>query len=75
MLPLCFCRPKAKSPPQDLLLKLEKEQTFKELSQESSMFVFRLGLAKLQCCLLMNGLVYDSSEVLLIIFYCICSDG
>ncbi|XP_068312697.1 UDP-glucose:glycoprotein glucosyltransferase-like [Pyrus communis] len=58
--------PKAKSPPQDLLLKLEKEQTFKELSQESSMFVFKLGLAKLQCCLLMNGLVLDSNEESLI---------
>lgn len=58
-----FCRPKAKSPPQDLLLKLEKEQTFKELSLETSMFVFKLGLAKRQCCLLMNGLVLDSNEV------------
>ncbi|KAK9286489.1 hypothetical protein L1049_014887 [Liquidambar formosana] len=54
--------PKAKSPPQDILLKLEKEQTFNELSRESSLFVFKLGLSKLQCCLLMNGLVYDSSE-------------
>ncbi|XP_065869567.1 UDP-glucose:glycoprotein glucosyltransferase isoform X2 [Euphorbia lathyris] len=54
--------PKVKSPPQDILLKLEKEQTFKELSQESSMSVFKLGLYKLQCCLLMNGLVSDSSE-------------
>lgn len=57
---------KAKSPPQDLLLKLEKEQTYKELSQESSMFVFKLGLAKLQCGLLMNGLVVDSNEEALI---------
>lgn len=54
--------PKAKSPPQEILLKLEKEQTFKELSQESSLFVFKLGVGKLQCCLLMNGLVFDSSE-------------
>ncbi|THG16451.1 hypothetical protein TEA_010218 [Camellia sinensis var. sinensis] len=54
--------PKAKSPPQDALLKLEKEQTFTELSQESSMFVFKLGLVKLQCCLLMNGLVVDANE-------------
>ncbi|XP_015878960.3 UDP-glucose:glycoprotein glucosyltransferase isoform X1 [Ziziphus jujuba] len=54
--------PKAKSHPQDLLLKLEKEQTFKELSLETSMFVFKLGLAKQQCCLLMNGLVIDSNE-------------
>ncbi|KAF4392729.1 hypothetical protein F8388_010752 [Cannabis sativa] len=58
--------PKAKSPPQDLLLKLEKEQTFKELSEETSLFVFKLGLAKLQCSLLMNGLVIDSKEEALI---------
>ncbi|KAI8014826.1 UDP-glucose:glycoprotein glucosyltransferase [Camellia lanceoleosa] len=55
--------PKAKSPPQDALLKLETEQTFTELSQESSMFVFKLGLVKLQCCLLMNGLVVDANEI------------
>ncbi|XP_059648174.1 UDP-glucose:glycoprotein glucosyltransferase isoform X1 [Cornus florida] len=54
--------PKAKSPPQDTLLKLEKEKTFSELSQESSMSVFKLGLAKLRCCVLMNGLVYDPNE-------------
>lgn len=58
--------PKSKSPPQNILLKLEKEQTFKELSQESSLFVSKLGLAKLQCCVLMNGLVHDSSEEALI---------
>ncbi|XVF67689.1 hypothetical protein PTKIN_Ptkin10aG0141700 [Pterospermum kingtungense] len=57
---------KAKSPPQEILLKLEKEQTFKELSQESSFFVFKLGLGKLRCSLLMNGLVFDSSEEALI---------
>lgn len=56
-------RSKVKSPPQDTLLKLEKELTFNELSQESSMFAFKLGLANLQCCLLMNGLVLDSTEV------------
>jgi UDP-glucose:glycoprotein glucosyltransferase len=54
--------PKVKFPPQEILLKLEREQTFKELSQESSMFVFKLGLAELQCCLLMNGLVVDSNQ-------------
>ncbi|KAL2460508.1 UDP-glucose:glycoprotein glucosyltransferase [Abeliophyllum distichum] len=54
--------PNAKSPPQETLLKLEKEQALNELSQESSMFVFKLGLAKLECCLLMNGLVHESSE-------------
>lgn len=54
--------PKATTPPQDILLKLEKEKTYNELSQESSMFVFKLGLYKLQCCLLMNGFVVDSGE-------------
>lgn len=54
--------PKVKSPPQDILLKLKKENTFKEVSEQSSMFVFKLGLAKLHCCLLMNGLVLDSGE-------------
>ncbi|KAL4354673.1 hypothetical protein GQ457_06G002390 [Hibiscus cannabinus] len=54
--------PKVKSPPQEILLKLEKEQTYKELSQESSLFVFKLGVSKLQHCLLMNGLVLDSTE-------------
>ncbi|XP_075520697.1 UDP-glucose:glycoprotein glucosyltransferase isoform X1 [Primulina tabacum] len=54
--------PKAKSPPQDTLLRLEKEQTLSELSQQSSMFVFNMGLAKLECCLLMNGLVHEPNE-------------
>lgn len=56
-------RPRAKSPPQDTLLRLEKDQTLNELSQESSMFAFKLGLAKLECSLLMNGLVYEPNEV------------
>ncbi|XP_024024438.1 UDP-glucose:glycoprotein glucosyltransferase isoform X2 [Morus notabilis] len=54
--------PKAKSLPQDLLLNLQREKTFKELSEESTMLVFKLGLAKLKCCLLMNGLVFDTNE-------------
>ncbi|XP_047315092.1 UDP-glucose:glycoprotein glucosyltransferase [Impatiens glandulifera] len=54
--------PKAKSPPQDTLLKLQKEQEFRQLSHESSMFVFKLGLAKHKCCLLMNGLLHDVNE-------------
>ncbi|XP_010523682.1 PREDICTED: UDP-glucose:glycoprotein glucosyltransferase isoform X2 [Tarenaya hassleriana] len=54
--------PKVRSPPQDILLRLEKEQTLKEASEESSLFVFKLGLAKLRCCFLMNGLVFDSVE-------------
>ncbi|KAG7031006.1 UDP-glucose:glycoprotein glucosyltransferase, partial [Cucurbita argyrosperma subsp. argyrosperma] len=58
--------PKTKSPPQDVLLKLEKEQTFKDLAEESSMFIFSRGLSKLECSLLMNGLVLDSSEESLI---------
>ncbi|MBA0591745.1 hypothetical protein Gorai_008747, partial [Gossypium raimondii] len=57
---------KAKSSPQEILLKLKKEQTFKEMSQESSLSVFKLGVGTLQCCLLMNGLVFDSSEEALI---------
>ncbi|GAB2283600.1 hypothetical protein Dimus_018106 [Dionaea muscipula] len=58
--------PKSKSPPQELLLKLDNEKTFMELAQQSSMFVFKLGLSKRGCCLLMNGLVYDSNEEALI---------
>ncbi|KAL6178989.1 hypothetical protein ACLB2K_050505 [Fragaria x ananassa] len=58
--------PKVKSPPQGILLKLEREQTYKERAHESTIFVFKLGLAKLQCCLLMNGLVLDSNEEALI---------
>nr|DAD24321.1 TPA_asm: hypothetical protein HUJ06_025785 [Nelumbo nucifera] len=57
---------KAKSPPQDVLLKLEKELTFKEQAEESSLFVYKLGLSKLQCCLLMNGLVHEPTEDALI---------
>lgn len=54
--------PKAKTPPQDALLKLEKEGTFSKESHESSMFVFKLGLSKLQSCVLMNGLVHEPNE-------------
>ncbi|XP_028800912.1 UDP-glucose:glycoprotein glucosyltransferase isoform X2 [Neltuma alba] len=54
--------PKVKSPPSEILLKLGKEQKLKEMSQESSMFVFKLGLSKLQCSLLMNGLVIEPTE-------------
>ncbi|KAM7250288.1 hypothetical protein ACFE04_022171 [Oxalis oulophora] len=57
--------PKAKTPPQELLLKLEKDQNFKEQAQESSMSVFQLGLDKLHCSLLMNGLVVDPNEALM----------
>lgn len=61
----CSHSPKSKSPPQDVLLKLEKEQTFKNLAEESSMFTFSLGLSESECSLLMNGLVFDSSEVII----------
>ncbi|CAI0375267.1 unnamed protein product, partial [Linum tenue] len=54
--------PKARSHPQDMLLKLLKDQTYKESSQESSMSVFKLGLSQMKCPLLMNGLVADSTE-------------
>ncbi|MED6143169.1 hypothetical protein PIB30_003873 [Stylosanthes scabra] len=54
--------PKVKSHPQEMLLKLEKDQNLKKLSHESSMHVFKLGLSKLQCSLLMNGLVIDPTE-------------
>jgi len=47
-----------------MLLKLEKEPELKELSQESSKLVFKLGLSKIQCSLLMNGLVIDPNEVM-----------
>lgn len=53
---------RAKSPPQDILLKLEKESAFMKAAEESSLFVFKLGLSKLKCCLLMNGLVFESTE-------------
>ncbi|KAH6755044.1 EMS-MUTAGENIZED BRI1 SUPPRESSOR 1 [Perilla frutescens var. hirtella] len=59
-------RPKVKTPPQDTLLRLEKDQTLNELSVESSLFAFKLGLTKLECCLLMNGLVYEPNEETLI---------
>ncbi|THU65445.1 hypothetical protein C4D60_Mb05t03700 [Musa balbisiana] len=53
---------KAKSPPHDTLLKLEKELTYKEEADGSSLFVFKLGLSRLECCLLMNGLVYEANQ-------------
>ncbi|KAF8672264.1 hypothetical protein HU200_049461 [Digitaria exilis] len=53
----------AKSHPQDVLLKLQKENMYKEEAEESSRFVYKLGLYKLQCCLLMNGLVHESNEI------------
>nr|KYP63179.1 UDP-glucose:glycoprotein glucosyltransferase 1 [Cajanus cajan] len=54
--------PKVKSPPQETLIKLKAEPEWKELSQESSMLVFKLGLSKIHCSLLMNGLVIDPTE-------------
>jgi UDP-glucose:glycoprotein glucosyltransferase len=55
----------AKSHPQDELLKLQKENLYKQEAEENSRFVHKLGLYKLQCCLLMNGLVHESNEVLI----------
>ncbi|KAL6883793.1 hypothetical protein ACP4OV_011207 [Aristida adscensionis] len=52
----------AKSHPQDVLLKLQKENLYKQEAEQSSLFVHKLGLYKLQCCLLMNGLVHESNE-------------
>ncbi|VAH04245.1 unnamed protein product [Triticum turgidum subsp. durum] len=52
----------AKSHPQDVLLKLQKENLYKQDAEENSRFVHKLGLYKLQCCLLMNGLVHDPNE-------------
>ncbi|XP_047173369.1 UDP-glucose:glycoprotein glucosyltransferase [Vigna umbellata] len=54
--------PKVKSPPQEILVKLENEPELKKLSQESSMLAFKLGLSKTDCSLLMNGLVIDPTE-------------
>ncbi|ONK57353.1 uncharacterized protein A4U43_C10F19220 [Asparagus officinalis] len=54
--------PKADSPPQDTLLKLQREGKYVEEAKGSSLFVFKLGLSKRHCCLLMNGLVQESSE-------------
>lgn len=43
---------------------LEKESTYKDKAEGSSNFVLKLGLSSLECCFLMNGLVYDEvSEV------------
>ncbi|KAJ9552536.1 hypothetical protein OSB04_016581 [Centaurea solstitialis] len=48
--------PLAKTPPEDTLLKLEKDQSFLEPTQASSLFIFKLGVAKLECSLLMKDL-------------------
>ncbi|XP_020594123.1 UDP-glucose:glycoprotein glucosyltransferase-like [Phalaenopsis equestris] len=53
---------KTKSPPQDLLLKIEKEPKYKEEAEGTTHFVYKLGLSKLQCCLLLNGLVHEPSS-------------
>jgi UDP-glucose:glycoprotein glucosyltransferase len=60
-----MCRSSAKSHPQDVLLKMQKEDMFKHEAEESSRFVHKLGLYKLRCCLLMNGLVHESNEVII----------
>ncbi|KAL8535987.1 hypothetical protein ACS0TY_011576 [Phlomoides rotata] len=58
--------PRVISPPQDTLLRVEKDQNLNELFQESSMFAFKLGLTTLECSLLMNGLVHEPNEEALI---------
>ncbi|KAJ8425780.1 hypothetical protein Cgig2_020918 [Carnegiea gigantea] len=58
--------PKSKSPPQDVLLKLEQEKPSEDVAHDSSRFVFKLGLANRKCCLLLNGLVYNSNEEALV---------
>ncbi|XP_078173674.1 EMS-MUTAGENIZED BRI1 SUPPRESSOR 1 [Carex rostrata] len=52
----------AKSPPQDALLDIQQKNKFKEEAEESSLFSFKIGLYKLGCSLLMNGLVHEASE-------------
>ncbi|KAI4967941.1 hypothetical protein ZWY2020_010394 [Hordeum vulgare] len=51
----------AKSHPQDVLLKLQKENLYKQEAEENC-FVHKLGLYKLQCCLLMNGPAHEPNE-------------
>lgn len=53
---------KSNSPPQEILLKMKNELTFKERADQSTFFVYKLGLSRMQPCLLMNGLVYGSSQ-------------
>lgn len=60
---VCPFRSRVKTPPQDTLLRLEKDQALNELSVESSLYAFKLGLANLECTLLMNGLVSEANEV------------
>ncbi|KAI4342257.1 hypothetical protein MLD38_026900 [Melastoma candidum] len=54
--------PKTKTPPQDILLKLERDQSFQLTAQESSIFVYKLGFGNGGCHLLMNGLVLEANE-------------
>lgn len=58
----------AKSPPQDALLDIQQKNKFKEEAEESSLFSFKIGLYKLGCSLLMNGLVHEASEVKFIVY-------
>lgn len=56
-------KPKAKSPPQEILLKFENGMEYKEQVLQSTLFVYKLGLHRMHPCLLMNGLVYGSTQV------------
>eukprot|EP00250_Pteridium_aquilinum_P011892 c20372_g1_i1 orf=227-5122(+) len=56
-------RARAKSPPQEILLKLEKGSENEESILQSTLFVYKLGLQELQPCLLMNGVVHTSTSL------------
>ncbi|MCO5576449.1 hypothetical protein L7F22_030259 [Adiantum nelumboides] len=54
---------RAKSPPEEILLKLEKGSEYEESALQSSLFVYKLGLQEMQPCLLMNGVVHTSTSL------------
>ncbi|CAA7402965.1 unnamed protein product [Spirodela intermedia] len=53
---------KPRTLPRDTLIELGKDLSFKKEAEESSLFVFKLGLARRECSLLMNGLVFEATE-------------
>ncbi|KAH7387951.1 hypothetical protein KP509_16G050200 [Ceratopteris richardii] len=57
-------RSRAKSPPQEVLLKLEEGSDYDESFLKSTLFVYKLGLQDMQPCLLMNGVVQTSATSL-----------
>ncbi|KAI5067704.1 hypothetical protein GOP47_0018232 [Adiantum capillus-veneris] len=56
-------RSRVKSPPEEILLKLEKGSDYEENVLKSTLFVYKLGLQELQPCLLMNGVVHTSTSL------------